>query len=670
MRKNVGNVLILVGLFLFCLIFAIVLMVAGQYAIEETPVRKKDLGDATVNAVSIFDVNGVMQMTAFNYLPNEFAELNQTVTDENDGAEPAKRGTYRFYIDTLTKEEWAQSESLDRLLKPDGNWHLTMYLPPVFAACSVYVRYENQEYVGSIDRYNIDYYLNFSSPSEYDDEALHQTAMRPLLIDIPISANGKNSKECTVTIHYEADNDNFVGILGHVLIGEDAAVRGVVNRNRSILLIGAILGAVTLLLFLLICILKKSFSFIPQLLFAVGIFSALFSTYMFFGYTTVPYFLRAIRRFSVGFLLFASALYLPKKIGKVPVLYPTSAAAIAATALAFLSPFCTSVAAYTAVCFTYIALAFLSILVIYGVTLFDVYKNKPLGLRLNTMVSGVSIAMALFADQSIPFVMFSPTFWLYIGELGITLVLGLQEFITAEIHNRYLTTNLEQEVLRQTQSLQDVLAERDKLLLYVSHDMKRIVVGMGESLTDLRQNMSTPALLSKVDYLLQKNAELKKDFADLGKYGRQNYVAEQSEAVNLSRIVQSVTDDLRPDCEANGILLTVTLPETLNVYAKKAALESVILNLVLNAIEHSNCSHLSVTAAKRKGICRLDVIDDGQGITTDQDVFAPFVSGNPSETNSGLGLFLARNAIETMHGELTYERRDGLTIFSATLPLA
>ena len=154
--------------------------------------------------------------------------------------------------------------------------------------------------------------------------------------------------------------------------------------------------------------------------------------------------------------------------------------------------------------------------------------------------------------------------------------------------------------------------------------------------------------------MLQKSSELKKDFADLGKYGRQNYVADQSEVLNLSQIVRGVTDDLRHDCEANGIILPVTLPEKLNVYAKKLALESVIMNLVLNAIEHSFCTHLSVTSIKRKGMCRLDIVDDGQGITTDKNIFDPFVSDNLSENNSGLGLFLAKTAVESMHGKLTY----------------
>ncbi len=670
MKKNTRNLFVLVGLFLFCLTLSLVFIFAGRSTIEDTPIRKKNYENSSVNSVSILDVNGVMRITAFNYLPNEFAELDEIVSDKNEGIAPTKRGTYRFYIDTLTIEEWTASESLNHLLKPDGNWHLTMYIPPVFAACSVFVQYQNKEYVGSIDRYNVDYYTNYSSPSEFDDTVSHETATKPMFIDIPISSDNKYSRECIVTIHYEADNDNFIGFSGDILIGENSAIQSAFTQNRSILLIGAIIGAATLLLFLLICILKRSFSFIPQLLFAAGIFSALFSTYLLFGLTSVPYLLLGIRRFSVGFILFASALYLPKKIGKIPVLYLTSMIAIAATALAFLSPFCTSINVYTAICRSYAVLAFVCIIVIFGFTIRDIYKNKPLGLRLNTIITGVLTVTALFANQSIPFVLLSPTFWLCLGMLGITLVLGLREFISAEIRNRYLTTNLEQEVERQTQSLQNVLAERDKILLYVSHDMKKTVVGMNGSLSDLRQNLSTPELVSKVDYLLQKNAELKKDFADLGKYGKQNYVAEQSEVLNLSQIVQSVTDDLRPDCEANGIILTVTLPKTLNVYAKKVALESVILNLVLNAIEHSFCSHLSVTAVKRKGMCRLDIVDDGRGITTDKNVFAPFVSGDPSENNSGLGLFLAKSAVESMHGTLTYERKDNFTVFSATLPLA
>ena len=200
--------------------------------------------------------------------------------------------------------------------------------------------------------------------------------------------------------------------------------------------------------------------------------------------------------------------------------------------------------------------------------------------------------------------------------------------------------------------------------------MKKTVVGMGNSLTDLKQRLTDAEFVLKVDYLLQKNAELKQNFAEIGKYGKRNYVAEKSEVLDLNEIIRKVTDDLRPDCEANGIALSVSLPDKTDVYAKKVALESVLLNLILNAIEHAECSRLFVSITKRKDECRINIVDDGKGISTDKNVFEPFVSGDSSENNSGLGLFLAKSAIESMHGTLTYERKDNLTVFSATLPLA
>ena len=286
MKKKVINLLALAGALIFCLIVTIGLNIAKLNSIEDTPIRKKEFSEVSVNAVSVYEVKGVMKMVAINYLPDEFAELNEVVSGANDGSSPVKKGTYRFCIDTLSDDEWNNADSLQGLSKPDGNWHLTMYIPPVFSACSVYVRYQNKEYIGTIDKYNVEYYGSFSAPSKYDDSVSHKSATQPIFIDIPVSSDHKYSKECIVTLHYEADNENFVGISDYILIGEDAAVRKAVESNRSLLLIGAIVGSATLLLFLFICILKRSITFVPQLLFAAGVFLALFSVYSMFDITT------------------------------------------------------------------------------------------------------------------------------------------------------------------------------------------------------------------------------------------------------------------------------------------------------------------------------------------------------------------------------------------------
>lgn len=684
MKKRILNCAALFGVLIFCVLLSVWLIFAEKNALNDAPVRQKDISGVAVNAISVADIDGVMKVSASaaNYLADDFAELNETVSNENageySGDAPARRGTYRFCIGTLQGEEWKDSESLQHLLKPDEKWHLTMYIPPVFSACSIYVGYQNEDYIGEIERYNIEYYTGYSAPSEFDDTVSHRTETKPIFIDIPISANPKFSQDCNVTIHYEADGENFVGFGGKILIGDDAAVRRIAEENRSLLLIGASVGAATFLIFVFICILKYSVSFVPQLLFAAGVSGALITTYLRFGEASSPYLLLALRNGCIGLLIFSAALYLPKKAGKIPVAAPVCAIAFGSCAAAAFSPFAKTASVYSALCGAYAALSMICIATTIGFTAAETARGKTIGLKLcfrfNCVIAGVTAISATHADGLSAYTRFAPAYWMCILMLCITLVLGFHEFISAEIHNRYLTENLEREVARETKNLQAVLAERDKILLYVSHDMKKTVTGMGNSLSDLRQNVRDPEQAAKVDVLIQKNAELKQDFAELGKYGKRNYVAEQSEILDLPGMLRNIADELRPDCEANGIAFSAVLPDKIEVYAKRIALESVITNLVLNAIEHAECRHLTVSATKRRGVCILSIIDDGKGISTDKDIFDPFVSGDnagaASGNNSGLGLFLARSAMESMHGTLTYERKDNLTVFSATLPLA
>lgn len=62
----------------------------------------------------------------------------------------------------------------------------------------------------------------------------------------------------------------------------------------------------------------------------------------------------------------------------------------------------------------------------------------------------------------------------------------------------------------------------------------------------------------------------------------------------------------------------------------------------------------------------LSVADNGKGIAADLDVFAPYVSENSAETN-GVGLYICKNIIESMNGELTYSSERGGTVFHISL---
>ena len=73
---------------------------------------------------------------------------------------------------------------------------------------------------------------------------------------------------------------------------------------------------------------------------------------------------------------------------------------------------------------------------------------------------------------------------------------------------------------------------------------------------------------------------------------------------------------------------------------------------------------------KKKGICILSIADDGKGIDESKDVFMPYYSETMSENNTGIGLYISRNFMRSMNGELAYRQEDGKLEFLITLPLA
>ena len=117
------------------------------------------------------------------------------------------------------------------------------------------------------------------------------------------------------------------------------------------------------------------------------------------------------------------------------------------------------------------------------------------------------------------------------------------------------------------------------------------------------------------------------------------------------------------------------LPENLPpVEAPRDHVSQIILNLVLNAIDATTKQGqllLKATYEPERKSIRLDVTDDGCGIPmADQHrVFHPYFTTKARGT--GLGLFISRQMIESMSGELTFSSEPGTgTTFSLLLPVA
>jgi len=103
-------------------------------------------------------------------------------------------------------------------------------------------------------------------------------------------------------------------------------------------------------------------------------------------------------------------------------------------------------------------------------------------------------------------------------------------------------------------------------------------------------------------------------------------------------------------------------------------LAQLVRNLVSNASKHGGPT-ISIEGRIRGDRYAVSVMDDGDGVPEEllERLFSRFLhqGETPLTTGSvGLGLFIASMLAQAMGGELAYERLDGISVFSFTLPTA
>lgn len=102
-----------------------------------------------------------------------------------------------------------------------------------------------------------------------------------------------------------------------------------------------------------------------------------------------------------------------------------------------------------------------------------------------------------------------------------------------------------------------------------------------------------------------------------------------------------------------------------------AALQQVLGHLLENAVKYSPSGTTVVVAAYRVGDeVVIRVVDEGIGTPSDIDVFAPFQRGDTSTEGAGLGLYIVRNLVRAMGGDITVGPNPAGTgtVFEVRLP--
>lgn len=190
-----------------------------------------------------------------------------------------------------------------------------------------------------------------------------------------------------------------------------------------------------------------------------------------------------------------------------------------------------------------------------------------------------------------------------------------------------------------------------------THDLKTSLTSLRLQAEALREDLPEAASNPNLQRMLKDSVRLQLQFENaLG-------LAATDAAVFIEAIeVASMIDYLRDDFPE----LRLAVNGAARVRADRRALESVLRNLLQNAVVHGRATSVSLDIRRNaSGAVEITVVDDGGGASVDLSTVLdrPFV--RPAKTSgSGIGLYVCGRLLQQMHGEihLTGARAPGFAV--------
>jgi PAS domain S-box-containing protein len=228
---------------------------------------------------------------------------------------------------------------------------------------------------------------------------------------------------------------------------------------------------------------------------------------------------------------------------------------------------------------------------------------------------------------------------------------------------------VEREMAKLFAEVQQANRAKDDFLAVLSHELRTPLNAMLGWVRMLRRAEMTPEKRAHALEVIERNTiaqmRLIEDILDVSRIVSGKLRLDM-QPLNLTEVVETCADAIRPIAESRGLTIQTTMPEgSVVVNGDAARLQQVILNLLSNAVKFTPAGgHLELTAIASTGQGRVIVRDSGIGIEADflPHVFDRFRQANSgttrSQTGLGLGLAIVHYIVEA-HGGTVHASSDG-----------
>ncbi len=252
------------------------------------------------------------------------------------------------------------------------------------------------------------------------------------------------------------------------------------------------------------------------------------------------------------------------------------------------------------------------------------------------------------------------------------IVVNEKDSILFVIHDISELKQKENEIASKNHQLELVNAEKDKFFSIIAHDLRgpfSSIIGLSEVLSDSTSDLPKEKM-NMLAHSLHRTATSTYNLLDnLLEWSRiqRGVKAYFPQPVTIEKVINHTIDGLKNAADNKQITFNVEFPFDVTITADSQMLQTIIRNLVLNAIKFTPQGGTVLLSAKQnsEGKIHFTVADTGIGMSPEicSSLFSFDTKNNRVGTNgepsSGLGLCLCKEFVEEHGGKLCVESEEG-----------
>gem|GEM_PF-6186839 len=218
--------------------------------------------------------------------------------------------------------------------------------------------------------------------------------------------------------------------------------------------------------------------------------------------------------------------------------------------------------------------------------------------------------------------------------------------------------------------------ELDQFVYKISHDIRSPLTSILGLVNLIRMDPDPQIITESLHHMERSVLRLDSFVKSMLNYAKTSRVDSQSQAIDFSQMINQCLADLVYLDHFDKIEKTVRVEGDVESFrGDRLRIDIILRNLISNSVKYSNrsaiSSFLNVFITVQNNVCTIIVADNGIGVRAEYQhkVFEMFFRATEKSDGSGLGLYIVKQTVDKMGGNIQMESFHGLgTSITVTLP--